>query len=740
MGNARRDAGHRDASLDVASPKGRDASTGVRRDASLDGAAPPPFGYESRPANTSCFAPKRPSNEVSVALVWTYQSLPAVPQPLGFYQAPNDASRSFIMLQRGIVYAIENKPDVTQLPVFVNIQARVNFGPDEAGLLGMAFDPNFATNGIVYVSYTAHGGAIDLTSRISRFRSKDGGKTLDPNSEEILLSLEQPYQNHNGGNIQFGPDGFLYIGFGDGGSAGDPQGNGQNRNVLLGKLLRIDVSAAGPYTIPKTNPFAAGGGKPEIFALGFRNPWRWSFDRGTGDLWVGDVGQGSREEVDLVKRGGNYGWRRHEGFLCINQPPCPFALDPIADYPHTDGLAVIGGFVYRGTAIPQLVGTYLYADYVTAKIWALFRDPKTGTPTPTVIATAPSRITSFGQGADGEVYVTQYQAGTIAKLIPIAVRDGGADAGASPPATLSASGCVDPSDPTKLAKGVIPYDVNMPYWADGTELSRGVAIPDGTKVKVGADGRFDLPNGTVLIQTASKNGRRLDTKLLVRHDDGDWTGYSYAWNEAQTDATLLRGPLVVGDGSFSTYVTHPGECLACHTTGSGRVLGFNSRELNRDFSYPNGARLNQLVQFEHIGLFDSSLDASTKADAFPSVNGTDPVDARARAYLDVNCAMCHRPGGSTGGIPDLRFDTPIEKTGLCRVKPQHALLDASNALLLAPGSPEQSVLSLRMHRDDWSRMPPFESRVVDADGTELIDQWIASPKTGCPAPRTDGGG
>jgi uncharacterized repeat protein (TIGR03806 family) len=669
-----------------------------------------------------------------------FKSVPIIPQPLGFLQAPNDASRWFIVQQRGIVLAMDNKPDATAFSTFVNIQARVNWDPDEAGLLGMAFDPNFATNGVVYLSYTGHGGPVDLTSHVSRFVSRDGGKTLDPDSEEILLSVEQPFENHNGGNIQFGPDGFLYIGFGDGGSAVDPMGNAQNRNVLLGKMLRIGVATAGPYTVPDSNPFASGGGKPEIFAVGFRNPWRWSFDRDTGDLWVGDVGQGSREEVDRVKRGGNYGWVQHEGTFC-RYASCPKAgfVFPVAEYTHAEGLAIVGGYVYRGTAIPSLSGAYVYGDYITGKIYALLHDPLSGALQPTLIATAPGRISSFGQGVDGEIYVVLYTTGFVAKLVPLPATDAAVDAGDSISPVLSATGCVVPTDPTSLAGGVIPYDVNVPYWSDGVDMARAFAIPDGTKIKVLKDGRFDFPNGSVLMQTASRNGRRLHTRFLVRHDDGDWSGYAYEWNQAQTDATLIRGAKVVQDGSFGSYVTHPGECLACHTKDRGRILGFASRQVNRDFTYANGARVNQLSQLEHVGFFESSLPAAARAAPYPSLDGSESVDSRARAYLEVNCSMCHdRPSNSDGGLPDLRVQTSLTNTGLCNVTPQHGTLGLAGAVLVAAGLPARSILSLRMHTDDWSRMPPLESQVVDAQGAALVDEWIT--RAACPAPRSDGGG
>jgi uncharacterized repeat protein (TIGR03806 family) len=500
------------------------------------------------------------------------------------------------------------------------------------------------------------------------------------------------------------------------------------------------VSSTGAYTSPPSNPFAKGGGKPEIFALGLRNPWRWSFDRDTGDLWLGDVGQGQREEIDRIERGGNYGWKYQEGNNCYGGDCRGPYLEPVTDYPRSTGNCVVGGYVYRGSAIPSLVGTYLYADYSGSVIFALRYDEKTGAPItpPKAFVRTPSWISSFGEGADGEIYVTQYTAGTVLKLVP-GPTDAGATQEVSLPQKLSSTGCVNADDPTKLAAGVIPFDVNVPYWADGVEFSRAFAVPDGAKIKVLADGRFEFPTGSVLMQTASRNGRRLYTRFLARHDDGDFSGYAYAWNDEQTDATIIHGAGVVRDGSFSAYVTHPAECLSCHTTND-RVLGFVSRQLNRDYTYPNGARLNQLTQFELIGLFDSSLPAVAKAEAYPAIKGTASVDSRARTYLAVNCATCHlATAGTDAGVPGLRPVTSLTDVSLCNASPERGRLSVPAATILTPGSPEFSVLSLRMHADDWSHMPHLESRLVDETGSALIDDWIKAG-AGCPVPRTDGGG
>ena len=322
----------------------------------------------------------------------------------------------YVVEQRGVVMHVEEGKGKALAAVFVDIRDQVEDGPNEAGLLGIALHQRFAENGKVYLSYTAPGSP--LVSRVSAFVSRDGGLTLDPSSERVLLSLDQPYSNHNGGNIAFGPDGFLYIGFGDGGAGGDPQGNGQNLNTLLGKLLRIDVDGAAPYVIPPDNPYATSGGRPEIYASGLRNPWRFSFDRETGALWLADVGQDKWEEIDLIVRGGNYGWNIREGAHCFKASECRTdnLIDPVAEYDHDQGCSVTGGFVYRGKALPALRGAYLYADYCSGTIWGLASKSGGGYEKPRTLLKTDLRISSFGEGADGELYVLDHGGGGIYRL------------------------------------------------------------------------------------------------------------------------------------------------------------------------------------------------------------------------------------------------------------------------------------------------------------------------------------
>lgn len=359
-------------------------------------------GADSGTQNASCPLATASASPVSVKLQQVFTGL-TFTYPMGMMQAPGDNSRWFLLEREGIVRVFANDPLVSTSSAFIDIHSQVDQA-GEGGLLGMAFHPDFAKNGQVFLSYTRTGAP--LTSYISRFTSTDKGLTLDPKSEQPILTLDQPYSNHDGGNIQFGPDGYLYIGFGDGGSGGDPLGNGQNTNTLFGAMLRIDVDHGSPYSIPATNPFVTGGGKQEIYAWGLRNPWRWSFDRKTNALWLGDVGQNAWEEVDCIKAGHNYGWNVREGAHCYNAATCDASgmTDPVAEYDHSKGCSIIGGYVYRGTAIPALQGAYVYGDYCNGRIWALFYDSN-GKPVTQVLADSGINITSFGEGNNGEVYV-----------------------------------------------------------------------------------------------------------------------------------------------------------------------------------------------------------------------------------------------------------------------------------------------------------------------------------------------
>ncbi|GIW78704.1 MAG: hypothetical protein KatS3mg105_0511 [Gemmatales bacterium] len=338
-------------------------------------------------------------------------------RPIVLTHAGDGSNRVFVATQRGVIHVFPNHPNAEKTSIFLDLQDRVTYSDNtnEEGFLGLAFHPRYKENGQFFVFYTVK--KPKLTNVLARFRvRKDDPNRADPNSEEILLRVKRPFWNHDGGTIAFGPDGFLYIALGDGGSANDPFGNGQNLKTLLGAILRIDVDhqqTGKPYAIPKDNPFLdVKDACPEIWAYGLRNVWRMAFDRKTGRLWAGEVGQNLYEEINIITRGGNYGWNLREAlhpFGADGVGPRPDLIDPIWEYHHDVGKSITGGLVYRGQRVPQLQGGYLYADYISAKIWALwYDDAKKRT-----VANRPIRdpnvpVLSFGEDETGEAYLLTY--------------------------------------------------------------------------------------------------------------------------------------------------------------------------------------------------------------------------------------------------------------------------------------------------------------------------------------------
>lgn len=682
-----------------------------------------PWGIETRPANEGCLAVARPPSGAEVQFTRIWADI-AFSLPVAMVYPPGDDRFWYVVEQTGTIRRVAADPDTSTSTVVLDISDQLSsWNINEDGLLGAAFHPDFARTGDLYLNYTTGSGS-SARSVVSRFHSDDGGEHFDPDSEHVLLEIDQPYVNHNGGHVLFGPDGYLYLGFGDGGSAGDPQENGQNTDVLLAKMLRIDVDGGDPYTIPADNPFASGGGAPEIYAWGLRNPWRYSFDRETGALWVGDVGQDNWEEVDIVERGGNYGWNSKEGTHCYDEDPCegPY-LDPEVEYSHREGDSVTGGVVYRGSAIPSLVGTYLYADAYQAKVWALLYD-EAGVAVPELLDTVPGYPVHFAEDEAGEVYIVDY-AGTITRMDPA-----GEPAPDTFPHLLSETGCVDPTDPTLPAPGMIPYSVNNPLWSDGAEKARWFALPDGTTLDLTEDGSFVWPVGSVTMKSFFLDGRPVETRLMMLHDDGNWSGYSYAWNETGTDAELLPADKTIAVGSHTWTFPSRSQCLQCHTDAAGRVLGLRVDQLNGDYVYPLG-RANQIATLDHLGIFTTSPGDPADLPALPTREGDASTEEKARAFLASNCAMCHRPGGTGGGVMDYRYEISFAETRTCGEAPINGDLGVPGAEILYPGEPDRSVLSLRTRTLLAQRMPPVGSQVVDEEGVATLDAWIAGV-TSCP--------
>ncbi|RRQ47647.1 glucose sorbosone dehydrogenase [Maribacter algicola] len=359
----------------------------------------------------------KPIEDESVTIVNTFPNL-SFSRPLDL-QSPNDGTnRIFVVEQRGTIKVFENDTEVTESRTFFDMSGNIA-SSDELGLLGLAFHPNFESNGYFYVCYTP---SSDL-SVVSRFKTMDNDPNMaDPSSETLLLQIPQPYTNHNGGQLGFGPDGYLYIASGDGGSGGDPDGNAQNLGNLLGAILRIDVDNTGNglnYAIPNDNPFVdTENARPEIYAYGLRNPWRFSFDVRNGNLWTGDVGQGEKEEINIIESGGNYGWNILEGTSCYNAMDCDDSgtITPVFEYDHSNNdRSVTGGYVYRGSLNPSLVGYYIYGDFISGRIWAL--DNVSGSMASNKLLFETSLpIASFGTDQENELYICSFD-GNIYKIV-----------------------------------------------------------------------------------------------------------------------------------------------------------------------------------------------------------------------------------------------------------------------------------------------------------------------------------
>jgi uncharacterized repeat protein (TIGR03806 family) len=654
-------------------------------------------------------------------------------------QAPRDTRRWYTAGRLGAVHVFNNDPAVTTPSLVMDISARVESSCAECGLLGMAFHPDFPGTPRVYLAYTSVQRTLPAgpDTHLSEFTSPDGGLTLNPDSERVIMTIPKANEHHHGGHIAFGPDGFLWFGAGDGNSAN--RNDAQDLKNVLGKMIRIDIrgtTGSALYRIPSDNPFAAstqlcvnGYGSqncPEIWAWGLRNPWRWSFDRETDDLWVGDVGAADIEEVNRVKRGGNYGWRCFEGTRDTGRgcgTPVGPMLPPIAQYSHLLGRAVTGGYVYRGSAVPALVGRYVFADFVTGRIWHIANDTE---PTLTIEDggyESGLSISSFAEDQDGELYVVSIT-GSVHRIT-----GSGGGGGPGVAEKLSETGCVDAANPTAPASGLILFAPSAPFWSDGAAKERWIGLPNGQNIAVGADGDWDFPNGTVLMKNFRLDDRLIETRLFMRHPDGVWAGYSYEWNAQGNDATLVSGGKRATIGAHTWIYPSSAECLQCHTEAAGRSLGLETKQLAFSITYPQtGRNGHQLLTLNTINTLSPPIADPAAEIPYANPTGTaGSLSERARAYLHTNCSQCHRPGGPTTSNMDLRYSTPLANTNACDVAPGLGDLGIADARLIAPGAPERSVIPARMNlRDNDDAMPPLGSVRADTAGVALIREWIDS--------------
>lgn len=708
-----------------------------------------------REALRSCIVPPRPKASISLQRVFPNLTFEA---PVALVQARRQAGQTsgrwFLVDQHGevVTFFTESEGDIGSKVTDVvrsSLRDRVAIrqeGLDERGLLGLALHPKFPEDPRVFVTYTAE--MEGLVSRVSSFVVEGGA--LKPDSEVVLLTVAQPYANHNGGGIAFGPDGFLYTSLGDGGYRADPQGNGQNLQTLLGDLLRIGVDGANAatlpvvpghaYTIPTDNPFATGGGAPEIYASGLRNAWRFSFDRDTGALWLGDVGQDAWEEVDIIERGGNYGWNTMEGFECF--PPevsdCNKAglKLPVHVYAHGDGdtglRSVTGGYVYRGSALTQLSGSYVYADFMTGEMWQLV--PDGAAYSNRLLLASGINVAGFAEDQAGELYVLDWSG---ARVLRVAAGTEGPD---HFPKRLSETQCVDVRSKAITGRAV-PYDVAQPFWSDGAQKSRYLVLPQGKYLELNqanvAQADLLLPPGGMAIKTFERGGVPLETRFYVRHEDGEYSGYTYAWRPDGSDADLVETTKTEERAGQDWVFPGIDACNQCHTAGAGRTLGLTLPQLALD-ARQNPA-LEALLSSEARTALRELSPALQPLLALGTPVGhpgqtAEPaeasLDVQARAYLDVNCSGCHRPNGTGRVGMDLRFTTPLEDTGLCDAASLGAL-ETRAGKRVVPGAARESVVLGRITRRDREAMPPLGSLVVDEAGAGLIERWI-NALSSCP--------
>jgi uncharacterized repeat protein (TIGR03806 family) len=660
--------------------------------------------------------------------------------PTSLSYAPDGSGFALATEQSGQVRVLPSDPNASSAALFLDLAGgEIQYDGQEQGLLSVVFDPRYATNHYVYVDYVSPGArcqAGNYCTKIVRYtRSASNPNQADTATRRPLIEIPDNNQYHNGGQLMFGPDGMLYISVGDAGTV-----NGQDLSNLLGKILRIDPNSGNPYAIPPGNPFAGQSGKrAEIWDYGLRNPWRFTFDRMTGDLWIGDVGEGSWEEVDFAPVGAtaglNFGWAYCEGTHDYPPNHCADISStlPVLEYPHdsTGGFAVMGGYLYRGDLFPELYGAYVYGDEVSGKVWAY--NPSNHAST--LIANMTSPV-SFAEDPLAELVIVSH-AGGLYRL-----QTTGGSGTQQFPTTLSTTGLFSNTAALTPAAGLVEYDVISPLWSDGALKRRWLALPAGQTIGFSPDDPWSLPVGTAFVKhfelkVSPTATRRIETRVLL-HQIDRWVGYTYRWNSAQTDATLLTAamnePFTIDTGSGTTTQTwhypSPSECLGCHTSASGRVLGMRTRQLNRAFAYSGGSD-NELHAFSAcMGLFAKPIEAPSFYPALADPNdAAETINARARSYLAANCAHCHQPGGPAPGSMDMRYEPLLGGMNLIGVTPSSGDLGISGAQRIKVGASAQSVLWQRVASTDPTLRMAKGSQIPDPLAVSLLRTWIDSGLT-----------
>jgi uncharacterized repeat protein (TIGR03806 family) len=707
-------------------------------------AAEKPFGLERRfPWNDSRVVGS-PEPPLPYRVARAFSKL-TIKQPLSL--TPEPGTNRLLILQHdnswagpGRLVAVDDNQDASHVEPLLTIDGLA---------YGVAFHPDYERNGHLYIGLSGPLGGRKATQVVRYTVECRPPHGIDASSK--LVVIEWPSDGHDGGDLAFGNDGFLYVSSGDGSGGSDAKLTGQTIDDLLAAVLRIDVDHPDPgrnYGVPKDNPFVdRKGARPELWAYGLRNPWRLSYDRTSGQLWVGQNGQDLWEQVYLIEKGGNYGWSISEGshiFHAKRQAGPDPIKPPTAEHHHSEARSLTGGRVYRGTRLPELVGTYIYGDWSTGRVWGIKHDG-TNVISHRELVDTPFNITGFGTDHAGELYVIDHGGGFY-RLEPSTE----ADRPAQPfPTKLSQTGLFASVADHKPHPAALVYDVMAPQWADGATIERFAALPGLERIvqkpQLNAGGAWSFPNGSVMVQTLTLDRyddspqharKRIETRLLVRQQ-GEWSGYSYRWNNEQTDAELVKA-----GGTATTFevpdARAPGgrreqdwrfpsrtECLVCHSRATGFVAGFTPVQLDRDRDYSSTVD-NQLRAFEHIGLFEGALPKRRK-DQPRLVNPYETqgsLEARVKSYMHVNCATCHVNEGGGNSTMELGLTTPAGEMRLIDEEPSHDRFDIKDARRVAPGSPERSVLYQRISIRGTGQMPPLGSTEVDRDAVKLISDWI----------------
>lgn len=637
--------------------------------------------------------------------------------------------------------------------------------PNGGVAYALAFHPRYAENGYLYVGWNGAPNGGEKRCFITRYTvERAAPQRLDPAS--ALTIIEWPSDGHNGAAVAFGRDGMLYITSGDGTSDSDTNVTGQGLDHLLAKVLRIDVDhpdEGRAYSVPADNPFVGMKDvRPETWAYGFRNPWRIAVDPQNGHVWVGNNGQDLWEQAYLVQRGANYGWSVYEGshLFYPNRKLGPTPVSkPTVEHPHSEARSLTGGVVYYGDKLPELRGAYIYGDYSTGKVWGV-RVEEGKVVWHRELADTTLQIAAFLATADGELLLVDHRGdseGGLHRLEPNRAESRPEDF----PHTLSESGLFASVAEHRLHEGLIPYSVNAPLWSDGAYKERFLYLPtvkneqgerEVGRIDVIPNRGWNFPDQTVLVKSFSlemeqgnpHSRRWIETRFLTKQQ-GEWVGYSYLWNDEQTEATLVEKEgrdrdfeIRTPQGMRRQTWRYPSrtECMVCHSRAANFVLGPSTLQMNKDHDY-GGLRANQLSVLESLGVL--RVNGQPKLPKRPEEYErlVDPYDerqdltARARSYLHANCAQCHVEAGGGNAQMNLAFHVSPEKMNVFDVPPLHHKYGVDDPRLIAPGDPERSILLRRVALRGEGQMPQLGANLVDLQAVELLRQWIAQQK---PAP------